>query len=368
MISGFGWSAFIILAGYIVLFLWRSAVAETAAGRPVWLFQQAAGRDRWAGFGFRAAFVLAFLGPLLWLAWPALHKADPFWSEGELPVFDLIGMLVAGSGALLAYAAQVAMGRSWRVGVAQGATGKLVSNGLFRFSRNPTFVGQFALLVGISFAIPAIPTFLAVLLYIWSARTQVRSEEEVLRYSLGAEYDRYAASVPRWIGLPREEEAMNALRITGLIGITVLADQASKAAALLLLPVGESVAVLPGFFNLVLGFNEGASFGIMSGIMTGKPLLMAALTGVLALAFTIMAFRARHRLERIGLALIAGGALGNIIDRLRQGAVTDFLDFHWRDWHWPTFNGADIAITLGAMCILSASLPFFREERVLDQT
>lgn len=203
MISGFGWGAFIILAGYLVLFLWRSAVAETAAGRPVWLFQQATGRDRWAAFGFRAAFVLAFLGPLLWLVWPELHKADPFWSEREAPASGLIGMLVAGSGAIVAFAAQVAMGHSWRVGVAQGATGKLVSDGLFRFSRNPTFVGQFALLAGISLAIPAIPTFVAALLYIWSAKTQVRSEEAVLRHSLGAEYDHYAASVPRWIGLPR---------------------------------------------------------------------------------------------------------------------------------------------------------------------
>ena len=59
----------------------------------------------------------------------------------------------------------------------------------------------------------------------------------------------------------------------------------------------------------------------------------------------------------------------NIIDRLRQGAVTDFLDFYWRDWHWPTFNVADIAITLGAVLILAASLPFRRrKEPVLDKS
>jgi len=70
-----------------------------------------------------------------------------------------------------------------------------------------------------------------------------------------------------------------------------------------------------------------------------------------------MAFRAQNALERAGFALVVGGALGNIIDRLRQGAVTDFLDFYWRDWHWPTFNVADICITLGAVLILFASLP-----------
>ena len=95
---------------------------------------------------------------------------------------------------------------------------------------------------------------------------------------------------------------------------------------------------------------------------------LAALTGVLTVAFAVMAFRARHPLERAGFALVVGGALGNIIDRVRQGAVTDFLDFYWRDWHWPTFNVADIAITLGAVLILAASFPLCRrKEPVLDQ-
>jgi signal peptidase II len=153
-----------------------------------------------------------------------------------------------------------------------------------------------------------------------------------------------------------------------LIAATVVADQLTKAAALSALLQGIAVPVFPGF-NLTLGFNEGASFGMMGGVMAGKPLLMAALTGALTLAFAVMAFRAQHPLERIGYGLVAGGALGNIIDRLRQGAVTDFLDFYWRDWHWPTFNVADIAITLGAVLILAPSLPLRRrKEHVLDQS
>ena len=153
-----------------------------------------------------------------------------------------------------------------------------------------------------------------------------------------------------------------------LIAATVVADQLTKAAALSALSQGIAVPVFPGF-NLTLGFNEGASFGMMGGVMAGKPLLMAALTGALTLAFAVMAFRAQHPLERIGYGLVVGGALGNIIDRLRQGAVTDFLDLYWRDWHWPTFNVADIAITLGAVLILAASLPFRRrKEPVLDQS
>lgn len=155
--------------------------------------------------------------------------------------------------------------------------------------------------------------------------------------------------------------------IVVLIAATALADQLTKAAALSKLTLGLPVAVMPSF-NLTLGFNEGSSFGMLSGVMAGKPLLMAALTGALTLMFAVMAFRARHPFERAGFALVVGGAIGNIIDRLRHGAVTDFLDLYWRDGHWPTFNVADIAITLGAVGIITASPPFRRrKEPVLDQ-
>ena len=161
---------------------------------------------------------------------------------------------------------------------------------------------------------------------------------------------------------------MTKAMLISLIAAAVVADQLTKTAALSLLSQGTAVPVLPGF-NLSLGFNTGASFGMMGGFMAGKPLLMAALTGALTIAFAVMAFRAQHALERAGFALVVGGALGNIIDRLRQGAVTDFLDLYWRDWHWPTFNVADIAITLGAVLILAASLPLRRrKEPVLDQS
>ena len=161
---------------------------------------------------------------------------------------------------------------------------------------------------------------------------------------------------------------MTRVMLFSLIAAAVVADQATKAAALSLLSQGTAAPVLPGF-NLSLGVNTGASFGMMGGFMAGKPLLMAALTGALTIAFAVMAFRAQHALERAGFALVVGGALGNIIDRVRQGAVTDFLDFYWRDWHWPTFNVADIAITLGAVLILAASFPLCRrKEPVLDQS
>lgn len=201
MISGFGWAALALLFGYLALFFWGSALAAQAAGRPVWLFAGAKGRDQLAAIGFRAAFALAFFGPLLWLAVPMLHKVDPLWTEGNAIVLGLIGIFIAGLGAMVAFAAQMSMGSSWRVGVVGGETGDLVSGGLYRFSRNPTFVGQAALLVGVALTVPSIPTTLAPILFLWSASTQVRSEEAALRAALGPEYDRYAASVPRWIGI-----------------------------------------------------------------------------------------------------------------------------------------------------------------------
>lgn len=200
MMSGFGWAALALLFGYLALFFWGSAFAAQAAGRPVWLFARATGRDRLAAFGFRAAFALAFFGPLLWLVLPMLHKVDPFWTEGKAPTLGLIGIFIAGFGAMVAFGAQMSMGTCWRVGVVTGQTGSLVSVGLYQFSRNPTFVGQFALLAGVALAVPAVPTILAAILFLWSATTQVRSEEVALRQALGPDCDHYAAAVPRWIG------------------------------------------------------------------------------------------------------------------------------------------------------------------------
>jgi protein-S-isoprenylcysteine O-methyltransferase Ste14 len=203
MISSFGWAALALLFGYLALFFWCSALAAQAAGRPVWLFARAKGRDQLAAVGFRTAFALAFFGPLLWLAIPPLHKVDPLWTEGNAVALGLIGVFIAGLGAMVAFAAQMSMGTSWR-GVVGGETGDLVSGGLYRFSRNPTFVGQAALLAGVALAVPSTATILAPILFLWSASTQVRSEEATLRSALGPEYDRYAASVPRWIGIGRK--------------------------------------------------------------------------------------------------------------------------------------------------------------------
>ncbi|MFN3273574.1 MAG: methyltransferase family protein [Paracoccus sp. (in: a-proteobacteria)] len=203
MVTGFGGAALAVLSGYLLLFLWGGTLAARAAGRPIWLFGRARGPDRWAARGFRAAFALPFLGALLWGIWPSLQELDPFRIEEGAMARGLTGIFLAGLGAMLAFAAQMSMGSSWRVGVAEGATGTLVPGGLYRFSRNPTFMGQCLLLVGVALAVPAVPAILAPLLFFWAASTQVRSEEAELTRALGAEYRRYLETVPRWIGPDR---------------------------------------------------------------------------------------------------------------------------------------------------------------------
>lgn len=168
--SMFGLASLGVLLLYLALFFTASDWAKVA-GRPVWLFGRATGVDRWSALGFRLAFGFAFFGPLLQTAVPWLHKIDPIWWESGGPLQDIPGHFLAIMGAMLAYAGQIAMGASWRVGVAEGAMGDLLTGGLYQISRNPVFAGQLLLLAGVALAVP---TVMAVLLF-W-ARPARRSE------------------------------------------------------------------------------------------------------------------------------------------------------------------------------------------------
>lgn len=200
MLHLFGWATLIVLGTYLALFFWGGLLAAHSSGRAVWLFNRATGTVAWAARGFRVAFASAFFGPLLWLAVPSLHKADPLWAEGAQLTSGFAGLLLSIVGSMLAFAAQMSMGDSWRVGVQMGESGPMVQGGLFRFSRNPTFLGQLLLLAGVALAIPAAPTTLAAFLFFVSAQTQIRTEERVLSAANGEAYANYCRTVPRWIG------------------------------------------------------------------------------------------------------------------------------------------------------------------------
>lgn len=137
------------------------------------------------------------------------------------------------------------------------------------------------------------------------------------------------------------------IRLGLLIAAVVLAlDQVSKE-VILGAAAGLPVTVTP-FFNLVLVWNRGISFGMLDAAGGATPWVLAGLSLAVVVALTIWLTRAKDRIIVIGLGLVIGGALGNVIDRIRFGAVVDFLDFHAAGYHWPAFNAADSAIVVGA--------------------
>jgi len=133
----------------------------------------------------------------------------------------------------------------------------------------------------------------------------------------------------------------------GLSGLVIVMDQLTKFWVLAVLKSGERIE-LTSFFNLVLVFNPGAAFSFLSdagGWQRGFFIVLA-----LAVSVWLVLLIRQHAAERLlpaAAALILGGALGNVIDRIRFGAVVDFLDAHAAGWHWPAFNVADSAISLG---------------------
>lgn len=137
-----------------------------------------------------------------------------------------------------------------------------------------------------------------------------------------------------------------------LAAVVVAADQAAKAVVLGRFSAGEGMVMTP-YFNLVLVYNKGAAFSFLSDAPGWQtPLLVGfALVAIGVVAYLLVRSPGRLLLS-IGLALILGGALGNVIDRLRFGQVVDFLDFHAGGYHWPAFNVADSAITVGAALLI----------------
>jgi signal peptidase II len=133
------------------------------------------------------------------------------------------------------------------------------------------------------------------------------------------------------------------------------ADLATKLAVLGSFAPGERREVT-GFFNLVLVFNKGAAFSFLAGAPGWQTLLFAAIAVIASVVIGFLIARNKDKkLFCSGLSLILGGALGNLYDRLAYGHVVDFLDFHAAGWHWPAFNVADSAITVGAAVLIVES-------------
>ena len=135
----------------------------------------------------------------------------------------------------------------------------------------------------------------------------------------------------------------------------LIPDLVTKALVQAKLELWESRTVIPGLFDLVHVTNKGSAFGFLNRVdITWQTTFLVVVT-LLAVGVMLHLLRQASDQETFlitGLGLILGGALGNLVDRVRYGEVIDFLDFYVGDWHWPAFNVADIAITLGAFCLL----------------
>ncbi len=141
----------------------------------------------------------------------------------------------------------------------------------------------------------------------------------------------------------------------GLVAGIVVLDQASKAAVRAMLALHDSITLVPGFLNLIHVHNTGAAFGLLNGVdLPFKPMLMTAIAAAALVAIGVFAMRttANEPLAQLGLALVIGGAVGNVIDRMTAGYVIDFIDVYWASWHFWAFNVADSAITIGAALLI----------------
>lgn len=147
----------------------------------------------------------------------------------------------------------------------------------------------------------------------------------------------------------------------------ILLDRATKLLIIQSLRLGQGIPVIPGFFDIVFVLNPGAAFGFLATLseQVRNPLfILISVVAVILIIFYHTRYLRSHRLVSVALGLVLGGAVGNLIDRLRYGMVVDFLDVHVGQYHWPAFNVADSAISIGvSLMILDMLLDWHRERK-----
>lgn len=146
----------------------------------------------------------------------------------------------------------------------------------------------------------------------------------------------------------------------------IIPDQITKAVVQQKYVLWDTAPVIPGFFNLVHVLNKGAAFGFLNRQDTDWQIWFFVAVTIFAVGFIYYLLSTADHGDRFfiwGLGLVLGGALGNLIDRIRFGFVVDFLDFYIGQYHWPAFNVADIAITCGAFCVIISMYMKNRRER-----
>lgn len=157
------------------------------------------------------------------------------------------------------------------------------------------------------------------------------------------------------------------LKWLGLSFLAIILDQASKLAVDSSMQLSQSIPVLP-YFNLTYVHNLGAAFSFLSDAGGWQRWFFAVLAIVISavIAVWLARLKAHETLLAVALSLVLGGAIGNLIDRLAYGYVIDFLDVYYQNWHWPAFNIADSAITLGVVLMLLESFGVGKEKEAED--
>ena len=146
--------------------------------------------------------------------------------------------------------------------------------------------------------------------------------------------------------------------VAAIAGLVIILDQLTKYLVIKNFFLHESVKVIPGFFSLTYVRNPGAAFGILAGAHGAWRTVFFITVSLVALAVIITLVRKTHdRLPLVAFALIGGGAVGNLIDRVRSGEVVDFIEWYYRSYHWPAFNIADSAISVG-VALLAVDMLF----------
>ena len=133
-----------------------------------------------------------------------------------------------------------------------------------------------------------------------------------------------------------------------IVGIVLVLDQMTKYFIQTSVRLHDSITVVPGFFNITHVRNKGAAFGILSSLPEfWRSAFFITLTMVAVVVLTVLIVKTHERLPLYAFSLIAGGALGNVIDRIRYGEVVDFIQWYVKSFYWPSFNVADSAISIG---------------------
>jgi signal peptidase II len=148
---------------------------------------------------------------------------------------------------------------------------------------------------------------------------------------------------------------LSKLKLLALVsGVILVLDQLTKAWVLASLPLGGGFTVIPGFFDITHVHNPGGAFGFLASMGAEARSLLFVAVALAAIALIVVFYwqtPATERVTAFGLALVLGGAVGNLVDRVRLGIVVDFLDVYAGELHWPAFNVADSAITVGVVLV-----------------